>query len=179
MYRLNHSLLAALTGILLITQAACSNVQAATDIPQEPTPTVTPAPDCSADTTPNFTDYAAWTKVNSTPIRGHELSVDVYVDDLAEEIYLAGSGEVFPVCATIVKTHLVSATSDLITAVTVMVKMPAGYDPEHNDWWWGMYDKEGTTAQMSGKVQVCIDCHQPQAEADYVFSQAVLEAANK
>jgi hypothetical protein len=139
-----------------------------------PTPTPAPVAECSPDVPPDFSDYAGWTKINERPIKGHEIWVDVYVDDLAEEIYLSASGKTFPVCAKIVKTHLIGAESETVTAVTVMVKMPAGYDPEHNDWWWGMYDKSGKIAEMSGKVQVCIDCHQPVAEADYVFSKAVL-----
>jgi hypothetical protein len=60
-----------------------------------------------------------------------------------------------------------------------MVKMPAGYDPEHNDWWWGMYDKTGKIAEMSGKVQVCIECHQSLSSDDYVFSKAVMSKFKK
>lgn len=140
-----------------------------------------PTPDCSADVAPDFADYATWTKVNPNPIDGHETKVNIYVDDLARDIYLSASGEIFPMCARIVKTHLFVAadSSETITAVTVMVKMPAGYDPEHNDWWWGMYDSTGKSAQMSGKVQVCIACHQPAAAADYVFSQKVLDESKK
>ena len=144
-----------------------------------PTPTSTPEPECNADITPDFADYASWTKVNPKPIKGHETFVNIYVDDAAKDIYLSASGETFPKCAMIVKTHLVSAEDENITAVTVMVKMPTGYDPDHNDWWWGMYDKDGKVAEMSGKVAVCIACHQPAANADYVFSQKVMEEINK
>jgi hypothetical protein len=143
------------------------------------TPTSTPEPECNADITPDFHDYTSWTKVNPNPIKGHETFVNIYVDDSAKDIYLSDSGETFPECAMIVKTHLVSAEDETITAVTVMVKMPAGYDPDHNDWWWGMYDKDGKVAEMSGKVAVCIACHQPVADADYVFSKKVLEEINK
>ncbi len=145
-----------------------------------PTSTIvpTPTPQCSVDSTPDFADYAAWTKVNPKPIKGHEVYVNIYVDDAAKDIYLSASGETFPVCSRIVKTHLVSAEDESVTAVTVMVKMPAGYDPENNDWWWGMYDKDGKVAEMSGKVTVCIGCHKPAAAADYVFSQKVLEEIN-
>ena len=101
------------------------------------------------------------------------------MNDLAKDIYLSASGETFPVCAEIVKTHLLGADSDTVTALTVMVKMSAGYDPEHNDWYWGMYDMEGKVAQMSGKVQFCIDCHQPVADTDYVFSNKVMEETQK
>lgn len=141
----------------------------------EPTATPTPPSFCTADSIPDFTDYLTWTKVNPKPIRGHELYVDIFVNDLAQEIYLNAQG-IFPECAVIVKTHLDSQSSDTINAITVMVKMSPGYDPTHNDWWWGMYDRNGKVAEMKGKVQVCIDCHQPMAAEDYVFSKAVLAA---
>jgi hypothetical protein len=136
---------------------------------------------CFTDSHPTFTDYTTWTKVNSKPIDGHETKVNIYVNNLAKEVYLSASGEVFPVCATIVKTHLSIAAdaSETVTAVTVMVKMPDGFDPQHNDWWWGKYDAAGKSAEMNGKVQVCIACHMPAAAADYVFSQKVLEQSNK
>lgn len=163
--------------LLLFIALLCSGCNSAAPVPAAPTST--PKPECSAETSPDFSDYANWTKVNPKPIKGHETFVNIYVDDAAKDIYLSASGETFPVCAKIVKTQLVSADSDTINAIAVMVKMPAGYDPEHNDWYWGMYDKDGEVAQMSGKVQVCIACHQPVAAADYVFSQKVLEESNK
>ena len=140
-----------------------------------PEPTATSQPPCVTDSTPTFTDYATWTKVNPHPVQGHEVYVNIYVNDLAKDIYLSASGKTFPVCAMIVKAHLSSQDSDVVTALTVMMKMPAGYDPDHNDWYWGMYDSTGKLAEMSGKVQACIMCHQPAASADYVFSQKVMQ----
>lgn len=103
------------------------------------------------------------------------------MDDLARNIYLTASGDTFPTCATIVKTHLFvgSDGAETVTALTVMVKLPAGYDPENNDWWWGMYDSTGKNPQMTGKIEACITCHKPQAEADFVFSQTVLEQSGQ
>lgn len=165
---------------LVMTLSACNTVAAISPTPTVITlPTSTPKPDCSADTTPDFTSYATWTKVNPKPIKGHEVYVDIFVNDAAKDTYLSASGMTFPVCSMIVKTHLQSADLGLITAITVMVKMPAGYDPETNDWWWGMYDKDGKAAEMSGKVPVCIACHKPAAAADYVFSQKVMEESTK
>lgn len=163
---------------LVLWMSGCASSTAA---PAPSTPTVPPTltPQCSADVAPDFADYASWTKVNPKPIKGHEVYVNIYVDDLAKDIYLSASGETFPVCSRIVKTHLTGAESDTVTAVTVMVKMPAGYDPDNNDWWWGMYDKDGKVAEMSGKVPVCIACHKPAAAADYVFSQKVMDEIKK
>jgi hypothetical protein len=149
-----------------------------TSTPLPPTPTATPVPECAVGDAPDFSGYESWTKVNSEPIKGHEVLVNIYVDDLAKDIYLSASGEPFPVCSRIVKTHL-AGNFDIVTAVTVMVKMPEGYDPEHNDWWWGMYDAEGEKAEMSGVVPVCFACHLQTASEDYVFSQKVLEESQK
>ena len=156
-------------------------VPTATPMPptSTPEPTATSQPECATDSRFTFTDYKNWIKVNPKPILGHRVYVNIYVNDLAKDIYLSASGETFPVCAEIVKTHLLGADSDTVTALTVMVKMSAGYDPEYNDWYWGMYDMEGKVAQMSGKVQFCIDCHQPVADTDYVFSNKVMEETQK
>ena len=161
---------------VIVILSACAT---ATKPPLMPTvtpePTSTPKPDCAADTPPDFADYAAWTKVNPAPIKGHEVYVNIFVNDLAKDIYLSASGETLPICSMIVKTHLESANSENITAISVMVKMHPGYDPDNNDWWWGMYDRDGKVAEMTGKVPVCIACHKPAASTDYVFSQKVME----
>jgi len=174
----------ALLLILLLLVSSCTTSQAAAQplssaTQTQPTATSTPAPDCSAGALPDFSNYASWTKANPRPIKGHEVFVNIYVDELAKETYLSASGETFPVCAKIVKAHLESEDSENITAITVMIKMPPGYDPDNNDWWWGMYDKDGKVAEMSGKVPICIACHKPAAAADYVFSQKVREESMK
>ena len=162
---------------------AVTAITPTTGATQIPLPTITPTPnpaeDCSAEDEPTFADYPSWTQVNTQPIQGHEVWVNIFVNDLAEKTYLSASGEVFPECSKIVKTHLEDAESQTISAITVMVKMPPGYDPQHNDWWWGMYDKTGQFAEMSGVVSVCIECHQPVADTDYVFSKAVLAESKK
>lgn len=177
-----HKYIAGVFVVILLSGCSAAGFSAtptptATSIPPTSTPSSTPDPTsvCFSDSHPTFTDYVAWTKVNPKPVQGHEVYVNIYVNDLAKDTYLAASGKTFPTCATIVKAHLSGEKSDVVTALTIMVKMPAGYDPEHNDWWWAMYDSKGKSAQMSGREQVCITCHQPAAESDYVFSQKVME----
>jgi hypothetical protein len=156
---------------------------AATSIPVTATPPPTLGPAATQDLTsacfgtslPTFADYATWTKVNPKPVPGHETYVNIYVNDLAKDIYTSASGKTFPACATIVKEQLASQTSTDVTALTIMVKMPAGYDPANNDWWWAMYDPDGTSVQQSGKLSQCSSCHQPAAASDYVFSQKVMQ----
>lgn len=167
------------TSSLQVAETTPTFLPTSTTVPATAAPTPTPVPDCLVDGNPAFTDYMTWTKVNLHPIKGHEKSVNVYVNDQARDVYTAAAGGVFPVCAMIVKSHLLSAESNTVTEITVMVKMPAGFDPEHNDWWWGLFDPSGKTATMSGKVPVCIACHQPAAKEDYVFSVEVMQASKK
>jgi len=147
---------------------------------QEPSPgadqVVTPAAaagttSCSLD----FTNWREWYQLNEQPIEGHEVWVTVHLDEVAREPY-SHAAVLMPECSRIVKAHLVSRSSPVVSRVTVMVKMPAGYDPEHGDWWYGMYDPEGKIPEMQGRVEVCIACHQGAAHADFLFAGPVLEA---
>ena len=59
--------------------------------------------------------------------------------------------------------------------MTVMVKMPAGYDPENNDWWYARVDSSGTIINDGGKLEECMSCHQGAVDQDYLFSDLVME----
>lgn len=57
----------------------------------------------------------------------------------------------------------------------LMVKMPAGFDPDNGDWWYGMYDKSVETSVIEqGIIVNCIACHNRASGTDYVFSTAVV-----
>lgn len=66
-----------------------------------------------------------------------------------------------------------------LMAITVMYRTK-GFDPEHNDWWYGKYMPNGQIAAMkmegtnqmmklAGKVQGCIKCHENAGGDDYAF----------
>jgi len=66
--------------------------------------------------------------------KGHsETWVDVYVNELAEETYRNTAGP-YLVCAKIVKASYDDEDGKEFRSLTVMVKMPDGYDPENGDW---------------------------------------------
>ena len=124
--------------------------------------------DCGSEAKKTFEDWQSWTKVNAQPIQseGHENNrVDIYVDGLANGAYKTASVPMSE-CARIVKVTLGEGTSTAIRNITIMVKMPFGYDPENGDWWYGEYDNSGVFAQESGKVPGCIACHQGASETD-------------
>ncbi|WP_148218543.1 cytochrome P460 family protein [Sulfurimonas autotrophica] len=47
--------------------------------------------------------------------------------------------------------------------------------PQNNDWWYGAYDKTGTTVWFEGKIKSCIKCHQIAKKTDYLFTESVME----
>ena len=105
---------------------------------------------------------------------GHSNSwVRIYVDDLAKDIYLAGSAP-YPECAEIIKSAYHDADGSSFRGLTVMVKMPTGYDPENADWWYGKYDESGTLMLRQGRLFDCVACHKQASDTDYLFSREVL-----
>ncbi len=63
-----------------------------------------------------------------------------------------------------------------LKAVTVMMKMPKGYDTKNNDWFWVKYKANGTLHttpkgdQIAGKFPGCIACHASASGSDLVFA---------
>lgn len=62
-----------------------------------------------------------------------------------------------------------------LKAVTIMIKMPEGYDKKNNDWYWVKYKADGTLHttpkgdKIAGKFPGCISCHNSASGADLVF----------
>ncbi|MBI4687809.1 MAG: cytochrome P460 family protein [Nitrospirae bacterium] len=55
--------------------------------------------------------------------------------------------------------------------LTVMYKVK-GYNPEAGDWFWAKYRPDGT-AEVSGKVKMCIDCHSKAKDNDFIMTSKV------
>jgi len=122
-----------------------------------------------------FENWRKWTRVTEEPIvsPGHSYHwVDVLVDDLAEATYLSASAP-YPECARILKPIYGDEAGNEVLRLTAMVKMPSGYDPDHGDWWYGVYDAAGVVGQRAGRLEDCIRCHEEAAETDYLFSRDV------
>ncbi len=58
-----------------------------------------------------------------------------------------------------------------VSSVVVMYKVK-GFNPEAGDWFWALYDPDGT-AKASGKVAACISCHSVKADNDYLAAHAI------
>ena len=134
------------------------------------------AASCGSEDAMTFENWRDRTEVTDGFVisEGHSNSwVRIYVDDLAKDIYLAGSAP-YPECAQIIKSAYHDADGSSFRGLTVMVKMPTGYDPENADWWYGKYDESGTQMKKQGKLRDCIACHKQASDTDYLFSREVL-----
>ncbi len=128
-----------------------------------------------------FEDWKQWTSVTPEPVRSKAHSnnwVGIYVNKLAESTYLSASS-LYQVCAKIVKPIYNDSRGTNIKKLTIMVKMPPGYDPENANWWYGIYDASGIDMWDEGKLPDCIICHKQAAETDYLFSREVINAGKE
>jgi hypothetical protein len=62
----------------------------------------------------------------------------------------------------------VLASDGTVAKLTLMVKGPAGYNPELGDFWFGVTEPDGTPleengATLTGKLTQCLGCHIPRA----------------
>ena len=127
-----------------------------------------------------FEDWKNWMSVTPKPVRskGHSNNwVGIYVNKQAETTYLSASSP-YQICAKIVKPIYTDSSGTSIRKLTIMVKMPPGYDPENANWWYGKSDESGMDA-WGGKLPGCITCHKQAAETDYLFSKEVINAGKE
>ena len=113
--------------------------------------------------------WPQWVKVNAARYRsaGHGGRwVDVYVE--AEHVDAYVTGGVAPVGMRIIKAGYADEAGTNFQALTVMGKMAPGYDPDGGDWYYGVLDRDGRTAKLQGKLEMCRDCHDT-ADVDFRF----------
>lgn len=63
-------------------------------------------------------------------------------------------------------------TGSGIDEIVVMIKKPAGFDPEHQDWSYEFRDGAGAMKDQ-GKIADCIDCHRDFAGTDYLGGTSI------
>jgi hypothetical protein len=102
--------------------------------------------------------------------------VNVFANERAEAAYrtISPGGEppagfVFPAGSLLVKEMLDADGGPPI--LTVMYKQPPGYDPPHDDWWYGRLRSDGTATDPAyvGRVGFCSACHQGTQEWDFAW----------
>lgn len=123
----------------------------------------------AGEATTDVSAWLQWEKVSAARFRfaGHGGKwVDVYVEPAYAEAYRTGGPA--PVGIRIVKAGYADEAGTQFQALTVMAKMPAGYDSDGGDWYYGVLDRGGRTAMQQGKLAMCRDCHAT-ADVDYRF----------
>ena len=118
--------------------------------------------------------YQNWASLPGVPADGfagkspHGERVKLYVNRAAT----AGQ-EGFRTGSILVKENY-DATGKKLMAVTVMYRAE-GFAPQTGNWYWAKYDSSGRVSVMnnmrvSGRVGMCIDCHQSAQGNDFVFA---------
>lgn len=121
----------------------------------------------------------------ATPYEGQEPHGAILIT-MEREISVAGHRGL-----AIVKKNYVgdNVTTDTVAnapdrnldSVTVMFQREAGYDPDHDNWFWSKHNPDGSLQsnpkgmKLAGRVakgaaQGCIACHQGAPGGDYVFN---------
>lgn len=102
----------------------------------------------------------------------HGRLLTTYTNAVAHDALMAGEA-VLPEGAIVIKENYMPTRE--LAAITVMYKQ-AGYNAEHNDWFFAKYLPDGSldTAPngmaLEGRVPGCQGCHIAQAGQDYLYS---------
>jgi len=134
---------------------------------------------CDISSAMAFEEWREWAAIFPEPYRsnanGQSDWVNIYVDGLTEA---STTGEQFEECAKIAKIHYTNARGIQTRRLMLMVKMPSGFDPDHGDWWYAMYDTAvGTSVIEQGVIANCIKCHERASDTDYVFMSNAINAS--
>ena len=98
----------------------------------------------------------------------HGMLLTTYLNDDAFNA-LAGEAGSFPNGSIIVKENY--TPDGVLDATTVMYKV-AGYNPEHNDWFWAKVLADGTV-EAEGQVEGCQACHSQEQNNDYIMTEPI------
>lgn len=102
----------------------------------------------------------------------HGMLLTTYVNELAAAA-LEEDADRLPDGAIVVKENYTPNAE--LAAVTVMYKR-AGYNPDHNDWFFSKHLPDGSLDQapngmaLEGRVPGCQACHSAQSEHDYLYT---------
>lgn len=95
----------------------------------------------------------------------HGMLLTTYLNSAALEVVKDG-GTTMPDGAILVKENF--TPEGVLDATTIMYKK-AGYDSEHNDWFWAKVLADGTV-DKEGQVEGCQTCHGAATDTDYVMT---------
>lgn len=94
----------------------------------------------------------------------HGPLLTTWTNFLARDALTNGASTLVPGAIVVKENHAPDGT---LGSVTVMYKS-RGYDPEHGDWFWARYRRDGEV-EAAGRVESCIGCHE-EAPHDYILT---------
>ena len=115
-----------------------------------------------SETSP-YTEWKSWDDFSGMQPGNspHGAFVKVYVNDILHK------AEYTPVPFDSIIVKEAFNSDKKMTALTVMYKIK-DYNPEGGNWYWVRFSTEGKGGP-EGKVAMCIGCHKPKANNDYIF----------
>lgn len=96
-------------------------------------------------------------------------SVRLYASEEAFAILQEGEGRNFPTGSIIVKEKLLNPDETEPTALGMMIKREAGFDPNAGDWEFSYWIQDGGLIEGNEVLSNCVQCHREQAIIDMVF----------
>jgi hypothetical protein len=148
------------------TSAPATTVETSEPVTTEPASVKPKAPPGA----PKFiAGYQDWTKLNDRPIGPRDSDPHLGTKNVYASEAQRANGR-FP-NGTIVVKEATRPGKDFIGLLATMRKQK-GADPEHNDWVFVEYTREGANQPFSelARGTVCWSCHVGAAESDYVFT---------
>lgn len=125
------------------------------------------------------TRYRTWRRVNAAPYRSTqhgERYVNNYANPVAADYADLEAGIALPVGAIIAKdSFAVTERGDVFSGpLSIMEKMPAGFDPAGGDWRYTLIMPDGSLFGTTGGVRAqevafCADCHTKHGGRDRLF----------
>lgn len=120
-------------------------------------------------------DWASYTKVNATPAESADHGsrlVNTYVNGIALAAYTDPDEEApIPVGGVIVKTSWEGdggETGPNAGPIFVMEKRAAGFDPDHNDWYYALH-WENIPAKWQKRIKAPLYWRTPSSKVDYCW----------
>ncbi|MCJ7579360.1 MAG: cytochrome P460 family protein [Candidatus Aminicenantes bacterium] len=127
-----------------------------------------PGPDAAAfwtyiTKTSPYTEWKSWDDFSGMQPSNspHGAFVKVYVNDILF------NADTTPVPYGSIQVKEGYNADKKLTALTVMYKVK-DYNAAAGDWYWARFSTEGKGGP-EGKVDMCIGCHKPKADNDYIF----------
>jgi hypothetical protein len=159
--------------LAVLLLASCGSRPPARSSTDEPAPQLAPVEAAPAPL--DVSGWKDWPKTNARRFRskGHGyLWVDVHVDGKHQAAY-ADRGSPSPVGFAVVMAGYETLDAATPTGLTVMAKMPPGYDAANNDWYYAVYDAAGQAPTLGGKVPPCVGCHVQARARDFLYGVSV------